>query len=62
MDLVGDALPDLLLVSYGYGPYVSQNRGSGHHWLTIDPGGRWKVGKEDRMRTNPHGPAPRRYK
>jgi tetratricopeptide (TPR) repeat protein len=53
-DVVGDALPDLVLVRQGQPPEISRNLGNGHHWLALDLGGRWKV-KPGAMRTNPHG-------
>ncbi|MBX6315679.1 MAG: CRTAC1 family protein, partial [Isosphaeraceae bacterium] len=55
-DLVGDPLPDLLLVRDGEGPRVAKNRGNGGHWLALDLSGRWKQGPQGGpMRTNPHG-------
>jgi tetratricopeptide (TPR) repeat protein len=53
-DLVGDPLPDLLLLADGAPPRISANPGNGRHWLALDPAGRWKAGP-DQMRTNPHG-------
>jgi len=53
-DLVGDPLPDFLLVRSGSAPTVSRNLGNGNHWLAIELSGRWKV-HPDHMRSNPHG-------
>ncbi len=53
-DLVGDPLPEILLVRDGDGPRMARNLGNGHHWLALDLDGRWKFGF-DHMRTNPHG-------
>ena len=53
-DLVGDALPDLLLVPDGRPPRLARNLGNGHHWLAIDLAGRWKT-SFDHMRTNSEG-------
>jgi tetratricopeptide (TPR) repeat protein len=52
-DLVGDPLPDLVLVENGC-PSLARNLGNGHHWLALDLSGRWKF-SFDHMRTNPHG-------
>jgi tetratricopeptide (TPR) repeat protein len=54
VDLVGDALPDLLVFVDGAPPRVAANGGNGRHWLGLDLLGRWKAGA-DHMRTNPHG-------
>ena len=53
-DLVGDPLPDLLLVGDGDPPRLARNLGNGRHWLSLTLGGRWKT-SFDHMRTNPHG-------
>lgn len=53
-DLVGDPLPDVLLLANGHAPRIARNRGNGNHWLALDLGGRWKT-SHDHMRTNPHG-------
>ncbi|WP_422926936.1 FG-GAP-like repeat-containing protein [Singulisphaera sp. PoT] len=53
-DLIGDPLPDLLLVSGGEVPRISRNLGNGNHWLSIDLSGRWKI-RPEQMRTNSHG-------
>jgi tetratricopeptide (TPR) repeat protein len=53
-DLVGDPLPDLLLVRSGAAPALAPNLGNGHHWLALQLGGHWRAGKEDKMRTNSH--------
>ena len=52
-DLVGDPLPDLLLVRTGAPPAVARNLGNGHHWLALQLGGHWRV-KPELMRTNSH--------
>ncbi|WP_337177856.1 FG-GAP-like repeat-containing protein [Paludisphaera sp.] len=53
VDLAGDPLPDLLVVSPGEAPAVATNLGSGNRWLSLDLSGRWRV-KPELMRTNPH--------
>ncbi len=53
-DLVGDALPDLLLVRDGLAPRIARNLGNGQHWLAIELAGRWKT-SFDHMRTNSEG-------
>ena len=53
-DLVGDPLPDLVLVGDGDRPGSRANLGNGRHWLSLTLGGRWKT-SFDHMRTNPHG-------
>lgn len=53
-NLVGDALPDLLLLRDGEGPFVARNLGNGHRWLALALNGRWKV-DPGHMRTNTHG-------
>ncbi len=52
-DLVGDALPDLVLVKDGEVPRLGRNRGNGNHWLSLRLAGRWS--SYGRLRTNPHG-------
>ena len=52
-DLIGDPLPDLVAIKDGEGPRVAQNRGNGHHWLSLRLGGRWAAW--GRLRSNPHG-------
>ncbi len=52
-DLVGDPLPDLLIVRGGEAPVVARNLGNGHHWLALQLGGHWRV-KPELMRTNSH--------
>ncbi len=57
-NLVGDPLPDLILVRDGEPPRIARNLGNGHHWLALDFQGRWKFGKGadgSSMRTNPQG-------
>jgi hypothetical protein len=53
-DLVGEPLPDLILLEDGAAPRLVENLGSGHHWLALELSGRWKV-PPDHMRSNPHG-------
>ncbi|HWE36226.1 MAG TPA: FG-GAP-like repeat-containing protein [Isosphaeraceae bacterium] len=53
VDLVGDPLPDLLVVKEGVAPRLARNLGNGHHWAAFDLRGRWKGGDKSRMRTNP---------
>lgn len=53
-DLVGDPLPDLVLVGDGGPPRLARNLGNGRHWLALTLGGRWNT-SFDHMRTNPHG-------
>jgi hypothetical protein len=52
-DLIGDPLPDLVLIKDGESPRVAQNRGNGHHWLSLRLSGRWSTWR--RLRSNPHG-------
>jgi tetratricopeptide (TPR) repeat protein len=55
-DLVGDALPDMLLVRQGQSPGLARNLGNGHHWIALELSGRWHPGPQDGpMRTNAHG-------
>jgi tetratricopeptide (TPR) repeat protein len=53
-DLVGDALPDLVVVRDGLPPRIARNLGNGQHWLALDLAGRWKT-SFDHMRTNSQG-------
>ncbi len=53
-DLVGDPLPDCLVLNENSPPVLARNLGNGQHWLGLDLGGRWKTGF-DHMRTNPQG-------
>jgi hypothetical protein len=53
-DVMGDALPDLVLLRPGQEPRIALNLGNGAHWLALDLSGRWKSGK-DHMRSNPPG-------
>ncbi|QEH32798.1 FG-GAP repeat protein [Aquisphaera giovannonii] len=53
-DLAGDPLPDLLLARDGEPPALALNRGNGHHWLSLELAGHWRV-KPELMRTNSHG-------
>ena len=53
VDLVGDALPDLLVVRPGEAPALARNLGNRQHWLALALGGHWRV-KPELMRTNSH--------
>jgi tetratricopeptide (TPR) repeat protein len=53
VDLIGDPLPDVLLVRPGESPALAQNLGNGRHWLVLQLGGHWRV-KPELMRTNSH--------
>ncbi len=53
VDLVGDPLPDILVVRPGEPPAVARNLGNGQHWLALQLGGHWRV-KPELMRTNSH--------
>ena len=52
-DLIGDPLPDLLLVEDNDGPRLARNLGNGRHWLSLTLAGRWEVWGH--LRSNPHG-------
>jgi tetratricopeptide (TPR) repeat protein len=52
-DLVGDPLPDLLVIRDGEAPALAENKGNGQHWLSLKLGGHWRV-KPELMRTNSH--------
>ncbi len=54
VDLVGDPLPDLLMLRGGNSPVLARNGGNGGHWVALKLGGYWRV-KPEFMRTNPHG-------
>ena len=53
VDLVGDPLPDILILRGGDAPAIARNSGNGQHWLSIRLGGYWRV-KPELMRTNSH--------
>ena len=53
VDLVGDPLPDFLMLRPGESPALARNSGNGQHWLAIRLGGYWRV-KPELMRTNSH--------
>ncbi len=53
-DLVGDALPDLVLLRDGDGPFLAHNFGNAHHWLALRLAGR-ETERPSPCRTNPHG-------
>jgi tetratricopeptide (TPR) repeat protein len=53
-DLIGDPLPDLVVVREGQAPRISRNLGNGQHWLAIDLNGQWHITPE-RTRTNSEG-------
>src|SRR5262249_24498974 len=52
-DLVGNALPDILVIRPRSPPSVAKNLGNGQHWLALQLGGYWRV-KPELMRTNSH--------
>ncbi len=54
VDLVGDALPDPLVIRPGEPPAAARNQGNGNHWLALQLDGHWQVRKAG-MRTNSHG-------
>ncbi len=53
VDLIGDALPDILVIRPGESPALAKNLGNGQHWLALQLGGHWRV-KPQLMRTNSH--------
>jgi tetratricopeptide (TPR) repeat protein len=53
VDLVGDALPDVLVIRPGEAPALARNLGNGQNWLVLELGGHWRV-KPELMRTNSH--------
>ncbi len=53
VDLVGDPLPDVLVIRPGEAPALARNLGNGQHWLALELGGHWRV-KPELMRTNSH--------
>jgi hypothetical protein len=53
VDLIGDALPDVLVVRPGEPPALAKNLGNGQHWMAFALGGHWRV-KPELMRTNSH--------
>ncbi len=53
-DVIGDPLPDLIILRDGEGPSLSHNLGNGGHWIALNIGGRWGV-KPKHMRTNSEG-------
>ncbi|MDR3620260.1 MAG: FG-GAP-like repeat-containing protein [Paludisphaera borealis] len=53
VDLAGDALPDLLVLSPGAPPTLARALGNGNNWLGLRLGGHWRV-KPELMRTNSH--------
>ncbi len=54
-NLIGDALPDLVLCRDGESPRIARNLGNGLHWLAVDLSGRWRTSPYDPMRTNSEG-------
>jgi tetratricopeptide (TPR) repeat protein len=54
VDLVGDPLPDILVIRPGAAPALARNLGNGNHWLALNLGGHWQTPKV-MMRTNSHG-------
>jgi len=53
VDLVGDPLPDILVIRPGETPALARNLGNGQHWLALQLSGHWRV-KPELMRTNSH--------
>jgi tetratricopeptide (TPR) repeat protein len=53
VDLIGDALPEVLVIQPGEAPALARNRGNGQRWLALELGGHWRV-KPELMRTNSH--------
>ena len=53
-DLVGDALPDLVIVRDGEPPLLAENLGNGNRWLSLRLEGRWRV-QPQLMRGNSQG-------
>ncbi|MFI5459209.1 MAG: FG-GAP-like repeat-containing protein [Isosphaerales bacterium] len=53
VDLVGDALADIVVIRPGEPPALAKNLGNGQHWLALQLGGHWRV-KPELMRTNSH--------
>ena len=53
VDLIGDVLPDILVIRPGEAPALARNLGNGQHWLALELGGHWRV-KPELMRTNSH--------
>ncbi len=53
VDLVGDPLPDILILRPGAQPALARNTGNGQRWLVFRLGGYWRV-KPELMRTNSH--------
>jgi tetratricopeptide (TPR) repeat protein len=53
VDLIGDPLPDILVLPEGEAPAVARNVGNGQNWLALQLGGHWRV-KPELMRTNSH--------
>jgi hypothetical protein len=53
VDLLGDALPDILVIRPGEAPAIARNLGNGQHWLALALGGHWRV-QPQLMRTNSH--------
>jgi FG-GAP-like repeat/ASPIC and UnbV len=52
-DLIGNPLPDLLILDDTDGPRLAKNLGNGQHWLSLTLAGRWQAW--GRLRSNPHG-------
>jgi hypothetical protein len=52
-DLLGNPLPDILLLRDGELPRIARNLGNGNHWLSLRLGGYWRV-RPEQMRTNSH--------
>ena len=52
-DLIGDALPDLLIVEDNSGLRLARNLGNGRRWISLTLAGRWQ--NWGRLRSNSHG-------
>jgi len=52
-DLLGNPLPDLLLIRDAEAPRIAKNLGNGNHWMSLRLGGHWRV-RPEQMRTNSH--------
>jgi hypothetical protein len=54
VDLVGDALPEVVTTRDGDAPLLAKNLGNGMNWVAFGLGGRWKT-SHDHMRSNAEG-------
>jgi hypothetical protein len=53
VDIVGDPLPDILVLRPDEPPALARNQGNGQHWIALQLGGHWGV-KPHLMRSNSH--------